>query len=149
MYYGYYSINDYHLYIEANDVAITKVRITDKVQDEKLNDIIIELKSQFDLYFNNQIQNIDINYEINYLEWRKKLYKHIISVEYGQTVQIKSLLKLMNLQKGVRAIAKAMNDNPLLIIIPCHRINSPVRKLKAHSYDDQFRQLLLKVEQQN
>ncbi len=149
MNFGYYKINNYTLYIEADGDYITKIELCNESKNENTSTTITNLKDQLDLYFAGKIKEFNINYKVNYLSWRQELYKHIKSIPYGEQKEIKALLPLMGLSKGVGAIARAINDNPLIIIIPCHRVNSIVRRLKAHSYPKEFRQFLLSVEQNN
>lgn len=142
MYYSYYEVDKFTLYIEANDDAITCIKVVDSIGDENTCSVIESLKKELDLYFDGKLTEFTINYKINYLEWRQKLYKHIQDIKYGEQLKIKELLPLMNLDSGVRAVAKAMNNNPLIIVIPCHRVNSVIRKLKAHSYSNEFQTFL-------
>jgi methylated-DNA-[protein]-cysteine S-methyltransferase len=44
------------------------------------------------------------------------------TVQYGETKTYLQIAQLLKMPKKVRAVANAIGKNPLLIIIPCHRI---------------------------
>lgn len=146
MNYSYYKIKDYIIYIEANDNAITKVTLCDEDKQSNSNEIINHFMKELDLYFDKQLKTFNTPFEIKSLPWRKKLYQKICEIPYGQQIQLKELVSLMGLIKGSRAVARAMNENKLIIIVPCHRVNSVVRTFKAHSYSKEFRQFLIEIE---
>lgn len=146
MNYSYYKIKEYIIYIEANDNAITKVKLVDNYEQSNNNNIIDTFILELDEYFNGTLKTFNSPIEINYLQWRKKLYQKVKDIQYGAQIQLKNLVEMMGLTKGNRAVARALNDNPLIIIIPCHRVNSVVRTFKAHSYSKEFRNFLLEIE---
>ena len=43
-------------------------------------------------------------------------------IGYGETVSYKEIAKRIGAPKAVRAIGGANNQNPIPIIIPCHRV---------------------------
>lgn len=148
MYKDYYKISEYIILIEATENAITTVKLVEKVDTIKRSDIIEKFKLELDLYFKGKLKFFTVPYIFNYLEWRQKLYLYIKEIKYGTEVPIKSLLTKMGLKKGIRAISSATRDNNLIIIIPCHRVKSTIRKLNAHCYNNEFRNFLLKIEKE-
>ncbi len=143
---GYYEINNTVLYIESHDNYITRVKVVEEVNSENLCDEIIKFKLQLDEYFSGKRKTFEINYKLEQLPFRTKLYQYISKIKYGESDNIKNILKYMNLQKGVSVITRAMYDNPLVLIIPCHRINNHLRRLVAYSYSKEFREYLLVLE---
>jgi methylated-DNA-[protein]-cysteine S-methyltransferase len=51
-----------------------------------------------------------------------KVWKELLKVPYGKTSNYLAQSRALGDVKAVRAVASANGKNPLLIIIPCHRI---------------------------
>ncbi len=51
-----------------------------------------------------------------------KVWKELLKVPYGKTSNYLEQSRALGDVKAVRAVASANGRNPLLIIIPCHRI---------------------------
>ncbi len=146
--FSYYTINHYCLYIEAYNNIIVRVSIAD---DSKLDNSCCEIekfKVQLDEYFSGERKIFDVNFTIEALPFRQRLYNCINRIEYGNVVQAKTLMTDLGLKKGVNVILRATFANPLLIIIPCHRVVNPIRRISAYSYPKSFRDFLLMLERE-
>lgn len=55
-------------------------------------------------------------------EFQKKAWKALSRIPYGETRSYKEEALLAGNPKAVRAIGGANNKNPIVIIIPCHRV---------------------------
>lgn len=54
--------------------------------------------------------------------FRKKVYQELKKVPYGEVVTYGELAEKAGSPGGARAVGNAMNANPFLLIIPCHRV---------------------------
>jgi methylated-DNA-[protein]-cysteine S-methyltransferase len=54
--------------------------------------------------------------------FQKKVWAELLKIPKGTTLTYKLLAKKIGKPKAVRAVANAVGANPLLIIIPCHRV---------------------------
>ncbi len=147
--YDYYTINKYIIYIEAINNEISLVKCVSSKGNSNSCTVIEEFIKQLDEYFNKRRTSFDIAYKLDALPFREKLYRYIQNIEYGKTVGAKKLLAKMGLEKGVSVILRATFDNPLLLIIPCHRVVNPLRRIRAYSYENDFREFLLFVEKES
>lgn len=144
--YGYYKIEDFVLYIESIDNKITLVKVVDECLEENLSDMIIKFKVELDEYFARKRNSFSVEYCLDQLPFRKRLYMLITDIEYGSKSSVNSLLEAIGLSKGRSVIIRALYDNPLLLIVPCHRVINPLRRLQAHKYSKAFKEFLLEVE---
>ncbi len=53
-------------------------------------------------------------------EFQKKVYKIVKKIPKGKVTTYKAIAKKLN--SSPRAVGKALNKNPFLIKIPCHRV---------------------------
>ena len=54
--------------------------------------------------------------------FQKKVWKALLHIKKGSTITYKELAKKIGKPKAARAVANAVGANPVLIIIPCHRV---------------------------
>ena len=52
----------------------------------------------------------------------KKVLEELMKVPYGSTTTYKELAEKTGNPKAVRAVGSAMRTNPIIIVIPCHRV---------------------------
>ncbi|MBN1389499.1 MAG: MGMT family protein [Candidatus Thermoplasmatota archaeon] len=53
--------------------------------------------------------------------FRKKVYEELMKVGFGEVVTYGDLAHRIGCPGGARAVGNAMNSNPILLVIPCHR----------------------------
>ncbi len=53
---------------------------------------------------------------------QKAVWRELLRVPYGKTLTYSELAEKVGNAKAVRAVASAVAQNPLCIIIPCHRV---------------------------
>lgn len=54
--------------------------------------------------------------------FRRKVYLELKKVPYGEVITYGELAERAGSPGGARAIGNAMNANPFLLIVPCHRV---------------------------
>lgn len=71
-------------------------------------------------YFDGQLQNLPL--DIRGTEFQMKVWAAIQTIPYGSTRSYSDVAKLIGRPSAVRAVANACGDNPVPLIIPCHRV---------------------------
>ena len=74
-------------------------------------------------YLNGRVKNL--NFKIDFLTgtlFQKKIWTVTASIPYGKTVSYKEVAGLAGFKKAWRAAGSALNKNPILLIVPCHRV---------------------------
>lgn len=63
---------------------------------------------------------------------QKSVWRELLTIPYGEVISYEELAKRVGNPNAVRAVASAVGDNPLCIVIPCHRIlpKSSIEKLE-------------------
>ncbi|WP_339020219.1 methylated-DNA--[protein]-cysteine S-methyltransferase [Spiroplasma endosymbiont of Atherix ibis] len=97
---------------------------------------------QFDKYieilrkFENK-EKIELNFEDLFLpnltEKQMEVLKELIKLKYGEYMTYSDFAKHINKPDHTRFIATCMAKNPILLIIPCHRIISRNNEIKYRS----------------
>ena len=77
----------------------------------------------------------------------KKLVWHkLMEIPYGKTLSYKDIAEGISKPKAFQAVGNAVGSNPLLIVIPCHRVIKADGRLGGFSSDIQLKIDLLNKE---
>lgn len=113
----------YFIIKEERD-GISSVTLTDKKPE------IFIIKSpetekcqkQLQEYFEGKRKTFDLKLELQGSDFRKKVWNELLKIPYGETISYGEQAKRIGNPKAARAVGQANGDNPILIIIPCHRV---------------------------
>lgn len=75
-----------------------------------------------------------------------EIWRALRKIPYGQTVSYSQLAKEVGRPTAVRAVAAAVGANPLLLIIPCHRVIGKDGSLRGFRGGLEMKRKLLRVE---
>ena len=115
------------IYIETINKSVVKLEWTNikKIPKKTSNTLLINTKKQIIRYFNGEKIKFNIPINPKGTKFQKKVWKYIQKINWGKKKSYSDISKkIFNENKpiGARAIGNACSNNPILIIIPCHRI---------------------------
>lgn len=105
-----------------------------------------DYESQFRSYFTGQSVSLKCEYTLVGTEFQKSVWKTLETIPYGELWTYKEVATAMGIQHKVRAVANAIGRNPLLIIIPCHRVVGSDNKLHGFRSGVDLKQQLITLE---
>lgn len=73
-------------------------------------------------YFKGERENFSVILNLQGTEFQKQVWEELQTIPYGKTMSYLELSKQLGDVKAIRAVANANGENPLWIIIPCHRV---------------------------
>ncbi len=79
-------------------------------------------------------------------DFQKKVWKELQKIEYGKTVSYKKVAEKVGGSTFVRAVGRVNSQNPIPIIIPCHRVINTNGKLGGYSLGISLKEKLLELE---
>lgn len=95
---------------------------------EEFIDIFKDTFKYLDAYFNKElILDIPKIKILNLTPFKRMVYDILSSVEFGSTITYNDIAKTIANKKGIKkmsaqAVGSALKNNPINIIIPCHRV---------------------------
>ena len=104
------------------------------------------LKQQLTDYFNGSSTQFSVNYSLEGTPLQRETWEQLNSIPYGEQIAYKELAQLTSFPHTVRAVATAVGCNPLLILLPCHRVVRSDGKLGGFSAGLPVKQQLLDLE---
>lgn len=92
-------------------------------KDVQEKTISLELKKELDAYFYGSL--FEFSFPISFksgTDFQRKIWQSLLKIPYGEIITYKALAKGIGLDKGFQAVGNAVGNNPILIIVPCHRV---------------------------
>jgi methylated-DNA-[protein]-cysteine S-methyltransferase len=107
---------------------------------------IINIKKQLSEYFSGKRQKFDIKINPKGTEFQKLVWNNLQKISYGKTTSYSEIAEMTGKPHAQRAVGLACNKNPIMIIIPCHRIISKNGNLGGFAYGIFIKKKLLNLE---
>ena len=130
-----------NIQLASKNREIVSIQFTTKQVKRSNLALLNKAKKQIEEYILGQRKLFDIKMNPEGTKFQKSVWKKLYTIPYGKTV---SYLKLANsLNTSPRAIGNACGKNPLLIVIPCHRVLSIKKELTGFSASVSYTHLTL------
>lgn len=81
--------------------------------------------------------------------FQQKVWRALLDIPYGTTVSYKDIAAKIGNDKAYRAVGMANNQNPIPILVPCHRVIGSNGKLVGYAGGLATKHRLLKIESIN
>ena len=107
---------------------------------------IKDIKKQLGEYFSGKRTTFDIKINPTGTDFQKMVWKELQNISYGETKSYSEIAAAAGNKNAQRAIGNACNKNPIMIIIPCHRVISKNNNLGGYAYGSEIKQKLLNIE---
>lgn len=135
--------------IETNPRGLSKIILGPKKFSGQITPIsqIKNTISQLKDYFHGKKVEFKVSYDISNLPiFTQKVLRETMKIPYGCTVSYSELAQKIGNPKAMRAVGQSLANNPLPIIIPCHRVVSKDGSLAGFSAGIKWKRILLKIE---
>lgn len=73
-------------------------------------------------YFSGERREFSLKLEPEGTVFQQEVWRQLSTIPYGQTVSYLDIAHLVGDEKAVRAVGAANGQNPIAIIVPCHRV---------------------------
>lgn len=78
--------------------------------------------------------------------FQRKVWKALQDIPYGETRTYGQIAALVGSPRGARAVGMACNRNPVMIVIPCHRVLGSNGSLTGYACGLDIKKKLLELE---
>ncbi|KRE68803.1 methylated-DNA--[protein]-cysteine S-methyltransferase [Paenibacillus sp. Soil750] len=83
---------------------------------------LASVAEQLTQYFKRERESFEGDLDLQGTEFQKRVWLALQTIPYGETASYKHIAEAIGSPKAVRAVGGANNQNPIPVIIPCHRI---------------------------
>lgn len=120
--------------IIGTETAITSLNFVDNDRDEILavHPALQECVSQLDAYFKGTRREFELELAPEGTPFQQQVWRELLKIPYGRTTSYLEIARAIGNEKAVRAVGAANGQNPISIIIPCHRVIGADGKLTGY-----------------
>lgn len=128
--------------------SLTELKIGESKDSLDAQDqpIFKETRRWLDLYFKGEIPDFTPPLNPQGTPFQQKVWHELLIIPYGQTTSYGAIAKRINC-RSAQAIGQAVHNNPIAIIIPCHRVIGADGSLTGYASGLDVKQRLLMLEQ--
>lgn len=129
---------------------IHSLKLVDSDNVVKENSLVSDQAfTEISRYLAGESQNLNIDFEMAGTEFQKLVWAEIAKIPYGKTATYGEIAKILGKPKAARAVGMACNKNPLLLVIPCHRVVGANGSLTGYAGGLDLKSQLLDLEKSN
>lgn len=117
------------IYVAASDKGITNVRIggakaafLQGASAHEDNRRFSRLFGMLEKYFSGEQEDFKVTLDLAGSAFQKKVWRELKGIPYGKTLSYGEVASRVGTPKGARAVGNACGENPVPIIVPCHRV---------------------------
>ncbi|EPD9051175.1 methylated-DNA--[protein]-cysteine S-methyltransferase [Listeria monocytogenes] len=151
LYYDTLHFSDTVLYFAATENGLVYIGIqAEKIQLAKQNVEKMHIyKEELLAYLNGELTDFTVPLHLTATPLQMEVFQALTTIPYGETRTYTEIAEQINRPKAVRAVGTAIGRNPLLFVIPCHRVIGKNGKLTGYSGGIRMKESLLNLEKVN
>lgn len=120
--------------IEATAHAVTALYTGNPKKDitQGENAVMQQAIRELTSYLNGDLRTFTTPLAPQGTEFQQRVWQALQTIPYGETKNYKQVAELIGNANASRAVGNANNKNPILIMIPCHRVIGATGKLVGY-----------------
>ncbi len=116
------------------------------MKNERHSDFLHEVYTQVNEYFAGRRRQFDVALKYEGTPFQQSVWRQLQKIPYGETRSYQEIAIGIGNEKAVRAVGQANNKNPIMIIIPCHRVIHKNGDITGFACGVEVKQYLLDLE---
>lgn len=110
-------------YNQTDIVALQFENATlDKLHKNINNQLFKDFNTQLSLYFNRKLKKFDLPISPRGTDFQLTVWRALQQIPFGDVISYSQLALRLGAKEKTRAVANAVGKNPILILVPCHRV---------------------------
>jgi methylated-DNA-[protein]-cysteine S-methyltransferase len=109
--------------------------------------LIKKTAAQIDEYLSGKRKQFTIPLALQGTEFQVAVWRELQNIPFGETRSYKDIAAAIGRPKAVRAVGMANNRNPIVLIVPCHRVIGHDGSLTGYGGGLPLKRRLLELEQ--
>lgn len=101
---------------------------------------------ELNLYLSGKLKKFSIPIKIYGTEFQTKVLEATMKIPYGKTMTYKELAEIVGHPRAERSVGNTLHNNPLQIVIPCHRVVSSRKGIGGYTLGTDLKRKLLCME---
>lgn len=138
-----------NLRICRDETGIAEVKFTEELVSPSEDELLCRCTQELHEYFQGKRTAFDLPLSLKGTEFQKKVWNILADIPYGHTETYGSIAQKAGNPQASRAVGSACHNNPVWILIPCHRVIGKNGSLTGYAGGIERKQKLLDMEKKN
>jgi methylated-DNA-[protein]-cysteine S-methyltransferase len=135
--------------VTGSELGIRKISMKPKegCPDANVPELLQPAIAQLDEYFNGNRKQFELRLDFSDgTDFYKQVWAELLKIPYGHTTSYSAVAEKIGHPDAVRAVGLANRNNPLAIVVPCHRVIGKSGDLQGYFYGLDIKRKLLQLE---
>lgn len=137
-----------NIVVKSNGSAITDIFLGE-CASENSDTLTQKAVNELKRYFDGTLTEFTFPIELSGTDFQKRVWKILTEIPYGKTFSYGDVAKRLGGKRYSRAVGGAVNKNPVLIAVPCHRVIGTDGSLTGFACGISVKKYLLALEKEN
>ena len=115
---------------------------------ETVTPLLSQCIKQLGEYFDGTRREFSLPLHVTGTDYQLKAWDELQKIPYGETISYGEQAARLGNPKGSRAVAQANHNNPISIVVPCHRVINADGTLGGYASGTDIKRQLLSLEKQ-
>jgi methylated-DNA-[protein]-cysteine S-methyltransferase len=94
-----------------------------RIKEWKRDDAALnELRAQLQAYFAGELREFELPLAAEGTPFQQRVWRALCDIPYGETISYGELARRIGQPRASRAVGLANGQNPISIVVPCHRV---------------------------
>lgn len=135
--------------IEEQDEKITGISYTEERPSYADTHVLKEAQKQLNEYFEGRRKIFNLPLNPAGTEFQHKVWSALKEIPYGEIRTYKQIAEQIGNPSACRAVGMANHKNPIMIVVPCHRVIGSNGALTGYASGIDIKEKLLDLEKLN
>ena len=133
--------------LTEDDGSIIRIELVDTFDETTApTPVLHEAAQQIKAFLCGNRQQLDFPIRMVGTPFQQRVWRVLQQIPYGTTCTYGEIATTIGNPRASRAVGMACNKNPLLLIVPCHRVVGANGTLTGFAYGTDAKQWLLELE---
>jgi len=139
------------LTVASTEKGIASIHFGNAVPDGAVADSSANHESveQLTEYFQGKRTRFDLQLDVEGTSFQKAVWGELLRIPYGETRTYGEIAKAIGRPGAARAVGMANHDNPIAVVIPCHRVIGRDGSLTGYAGGVHLKARLLSIERRH
>lgn len=122
-----------YITVESTNEKITRLVMCHRAEEFGKSAVLKEAKKQLLSYFAGKLTKFDLPVQLNGTEFQKSVWKQIAKTGFGKVITYGEIAAKIGNPQAARAIGGAVGQNPVPLIVGCHRVLGSNGRITGYS----------------
>jgi len=105
-----------------------------------------QVRHELDEYFAGTRKEFTFALDLRGTDFQKRCWNALLDIPYGETRSYAQIARTVGCPRGFRAVGMANHDNPVAVVVPCHRVLASDGDLGGYGGGLDLKRRLLELE---